>query len=77
MKGSWEKKKLICKCSKGSQSSLCTVLNMHVQISPAGLGCALLNDWLTSGISFSLGSQITTSVLAKARGIVPVIHLVL
>lgn len=70
------KKMPFSKCNKGRRLSLCTFPNVHVQISPAGPGCALLNDWLTSAVSFSLGSLITTSILAKARGIVPVIHLV-
>lgn len=46
--------------------------NVHIQTSPAGPGCALLNDWLISATSpFSSGSLIITSVLAEASGIVP------
>lgn len=51
--------------------------NVHVWISPAGLWCAVLNGRVISATSpFSSDGLITTSILAEASGIVPVIHLV-
>lgn len=56
---------------------LSTFPNMHIQTSPAGPGCTLMSDWLTSATSpFSSGRLIATSVLAEASGIVPTTHLV-
>lgn len=56
---------------------LSTFLNVHIQTSPAGPVCALLNDWLISATSpFSSGSLITTSGLSEASGIVPTTHLI-